>query len=63
MRQTDLIHAAYQKAIQAENYIFCHYKKFNYDLLKYIWFMHTVGVGERTSYNDVIIMADTQTSK
>lgn len=63
MRQADLIHTAYQKAIQAENYIFCHYKKFNYDLLKYIWFMHTVGVGERTSYNDVIIMADTETSK
>ena len=58
MREADLIHKRYAEAIQAEQYIFCHYKKFNYDLLKYIWFLHTAGVGERTSYNDVIIMAD-----
>ena len=63
MREADLIHKAYERSIQAQQYIFCHYKKFNYDLLKYIWFMHTVGVGQRSSYNDVIIMADTETSK
>ena len=63
MREVDLIHKAYERSIQAQQYIFCHYKKFNYDLLKYIWFMHTVGVGQRSSYNDVIIMADTETSK
>ena len=63
MREADLIHKAYERSIQAQQYIFCHYKKFNYDLLKYIWFRHTVGVGQRSSYNDVIIMADTETSK
>lgn len=63
MRNADLIHKSYEKIIQGTEYRFCHYKQFDYNLLKYIWYLRTAGVGERTSYNDVIIMADTETSK
>lgn len=63
MRTKDLIHKDYEEKIRGTPYIYCHYKKFDYKLLKYIWYMNTAGQGERTSYNDVIIMADTETSK
>ena len=63
MRQADLIHKAYERKIIETPYQYVHYKKFDYDILKYIWYIRTAGVGERTSYNDVIIMADTETSK
>ena len=63
MREADLIHKRYAQAVQACEYIFCHYKKFNYDILKYIWYMKRPGIGDKSSYNDVIIMADTETSK
>ena len=63
MRTADLIHKEYEKQVHNIKYQRCHYKKFDYNLLKYIWDLQTSGQGERTSYNDVIIMADTETSK
>ena len=63
MRSADMIQKAYKQTIWEQNYKFCHYKQFNYKLLRFIWYLNTAGQGERTSYNDVIIMADTETSK
>ena len=63
MRQADMIQKAYKQTIWEHNYTFCHYKQFDYSLLRFIWYLNTAGQGERTTYNDVIIMADTETSK
>lgn len=63
MRTADQIHKAYASKVQAIPYQFCHYKKFNYNILRNIWQLNTRGVGPRDNYNDVIIMADTETSK
>lgn len=63
MRAADMIQKAYKQTIWEQAYKFCHYKQFNYKLLRFIWFLNTAGQGERTTYNDVIIMADTETSK
>ena len=63
MRAADLIHKDYEKKIQSVDYKFCHYKQFDYNLLKYIWYLHSRGLSDHTSFNDVIIMADTETSK
>lgn len=62
-RQSDEKRKALEKKIRECEYIFCHYKKFNYELLRYINTIITAGQGRRLSYNDVIIMADTETSK
>ena len=62
-RRSDLIRNAYEKIIVSRPYEFCHYKQFDYDILKYIYYINTAGQGIRTSYNDVIIMVDTETSK
>ena len=62
-RSRDEVLRVYRKKIQAVPYSFCHYKKFDYDILKYIPYLTTAGRGERISYNDVLIMADTETSK
>lgn len=62
-RTADQVHKAYELKIHTLDYQFCHYKKFDYDLLKYIWYLRRPGVGDHTTYNDVIIMADTETSK
>lgn len=64
MRQSDLIHKAYEREVHRLDYVFCHYKKFDYKILRNIWYLNTPGMSSnRTSYNDVIIMADTETSK
>lgn len=63
MRNADVIQKAYKQTIWEHNYQFCHYKQFNYKLLRFIWYLNTAGQGDRTTYNDVIIMADTETSK
>ena len=63
MRQADLIKEDYREKIWALPYTFCHYKQFDYSILKYIWYLYNRGVSDRVSYNDVIIMADTETSK
>ena len=63
MRNADLIHKEYEKQIQALDYVYCHYKKINYNILKYIWNLRSSGMGDCRTMNDVIIMADTETSK
>lgn len=63
MRTADQIHKAYANKIQAIPYQFCHYKKFDYSILRAIWNINTRGAGAGENYNDVIIMADTETSK
>lgn len=63
MRRSDAIRNAYEKIIVSRPYEFCHYKQFDYDILKYIYYLNTAGQGIKTSYNDVIIMVDTETSK
>ena len=62
-KQSDLIREACKKKICRLEYQFVHYKQFDYSCLKDIYFIITAGQGERISYNDVIIMADTETSK
>lgn len=63
MRQADQIKASFEKTIRETPYIFCHYKKFDYRILRKIWYIYTRGAGEHITYNDVLIMADTETSK
>ena len=63
MREADKIRMAYEKQIKAIPYQFVHYKKFDYDQLRYIFYEFTRGSGRRVSYNDIIIMGDTETSK
>ena len=63
MKEIDKIREYYKTKIQAHEYQFCHYKKFDYSILKYIMYKKKGGSGDHTSFNDVIIMADTETSK
>lgn len=62
-RQRDEVVKAYREKITSIPYTFVHYKKFDYDLLKYIPYEYARGIGETKSYNDILIMADTETSK
>ena len=63
MRDIDKIKQYYKNKIQSYEYQFCHYKKFDYSILKYIFYKSKGGSGTYTTYNDVIIMIDTETSK
>lgn len=45
------------------HYEMVHYKQFNYDVLKKIIYRKRAGRGSNVTCNDVIIMADTETSK
>lgn len=62
-RTADFVHKEYERKICDMPYEFVHYKKFDYSKLKYIWYQWTRGASDRVSYNDCIIMADTETSK
>ena len=62
-RSRDEVLKVFRKKITEVPYRFCHYKQFDYNILKYISYIYTAGHGERVSYNNVIIMADTETSK
>ena len=44
-------------------YKFCHYSEFNFDVLDNIMYIRRSGRGNKKTYNDVFIMADTETSK
>ena len=63
-KQRDEVLKAYRDKITSVPYVFTHYKKFDYSILKYIPYVTATG-GKRTyeTYNDVIIMADTESSK
>lgn len=63
MKEIDRIRESYRKKIQSHEYKYCHYKRFDYDILKYIMYKKKGGSGDHSSFNDVIIMADTETSK
>lgn len=63
MRAQDKIKEAYAQKINSIEYSFVHYKQFDYNILKYIYYLYVPGMGRKTSYNDVIIMIDTETSK
>ncbi|MBO5853307.1 MAG: hypothetical protein J6Q61_01060 [Bacteroidales bacterium] len=63
MRKSDQALKFYQGKIESFDYTFCHYKKFDYTILKYIPYKHFFRGKEKISYNDIIIMADTETSK
>ena len=59
----DQIIKEYRRKIWDIPYTYCHYKKFDYKILRYIRYIKAAGMGRNLSYNDVIIMADTETSK
>ena len=63
MRQQDKIKEAFEQKVLSFDYSFCHYKQFDYSKLKYIYYFYSAGRGKNETYNDVIIMADTETSK
>ena len=63
MRKGDQIRAQCAQKINARPYEFVHYKKFDYNILKLISYNMRPGMGPRDTFNDVIIMADTETSK
>ena len=63
MKEIDRIRESYRKKIQSHDYTYCHYKRFDYNILKYIMYKKKGGSGDHSSFNDIIIMADTETSK
>ena len=63
MRKQDQIKKAYESYIHKLDYIYCHYKKFNYDILHHIYYFYKIGNRDKITINDVIIMCDTETSK
>jgi hypothetical protein len=63
MRNGDQIRAECARKINAIPYQFVHYKKFDYNILKLIWAYRRPGKASKETFNDVIIMADTETSK
>ena len=62
-RAADRLTKHYNNKILDVPYQMCHYKQFDYNILKYIRTLNAAGVGRPMTYNDVIIMADTETSK
>ncbi len=63
MRNRDLMKKAFERNVLNKDYEFIHYKKFDYDHLKNIYWIYQPGRGRKMSFNDVIIMCDTETSK
>lgn len=63
-RERDEVLRAYREKITSVPYVFTHYKKFDYDILKFIPYITEIGNRfPHETYNDVIIMADTESSK
>ena len=60
-RAADQITKYYQEKILEVPYQMCHYKKFDYNILKHIRTLNSAGVGRPMTYYDIIIMADTET--
>ena len=59
----DQIERSYRAKINEKPYIYVHYKKFDYKILQMIMYKKKPGMGDKSSYNDIIIMCDTETSK
>ena len=51
------------KYVSKLSYKFCYYTDFNYSILDNVMFKVKVGRGSHESYNDVLMMLDTETSK
>lgn len=51
------------EALNNTTYQLIHFKEFDYSILEYIPYVCRSGRGENETYNDCIIMADTETSK
>lgn len=49
--------------VKKSGYKMIHWSKYNYEILKHISYKKRAGRGSNKSYNDVIIMGDTETSK
>ena len=63
MRDRDKMKKIFREKVLQKDYVFCHYKQFDYSFLKNIYYMYNPGTGRKATYNDVIIMCDTETSK
>lgn len=64
MTRQQLYKIRYEHLHSSHKYTFCHYKQFNYKILNNIMYLKRAGKGHKDEiYNDVIIMADTETSK
>lgn len=48
---------------QSQPYLMCYWDEFDFSILKYILWKKKSGRGDNKTYNDCIIMADTETSK
>ena len=49
--------------INKRKYVFCYWENYNYEILHNIMYVRRPGRGDNESYNDCIIMLDTETSK
>lgn len=63
MRERDQMKKAFRENVLRKDYVFCHYKQFDYSHLKNIYYCYNAGTGRKATYNEVIIMCDTETSK
>lgn len=63
MRKQGAQYKAYERNVHSMQYEFVHYKKFDFTKLNNISYLYRSGRGDTTSYNDVIMMIDTETSK
>ena len=64
MKYDDLCKIKHDYLLKYQPYAMCHYSQFNYGILtKNIISRKKAGRGDNSTYNDIIIMADTETSK
>lgn len=63
MTRAELEKLRYAQMHKTIAYKLCHYSEFDYDILHNIMYLYRAGRGDNNAYNDVIIMADTETSK
>ena len=63
MRKSNLYRKRYEYLIRHHSYSFSYYDNFDYSILQNILYVCRNSKGKSESFNDVIIMADTETSK
>lgn len=52
-----------KEKVQKRKYVMCYWEKYNYTFLQNIMYVYRSGRGSNASYDDCIIMLDTETSK
>ena len=52
-----------KEKVQKRKYIMCYWENYNYSFLQNIMYVYRSGRGDNSSYDDCIIMLDTETSK